>query len=92
MFNYFFRSINKSNKGFKLLSKMGWSEGNSLGKSGEGILEPVSTFKFFYSPYNIINFKRIKTGKYSFLIIKLYERNVVKYEDVILAKWTTIFL
>ncbi|XP_043464831.1 angiogenic factor with G patch and FHA domains 1 [Leptopilina heterotoma] len=34
-------SIAKDNKGFKLLSRMGWSEGQSLGKEGSGILEPV---------------------------------------------------
>lgn len=34
-------SISSENKGFKLLSKMGWSEGKSLGKSQEGIKEPV---------------------------------------------------
>lgn len=36
------RSIAKDNKGFKLLSKMGWSEGQSLGKDGDGRIEPVS--------------------------------------------------
>ncbi|CAL1681908.1 unnamed protein product [Lasius platythorax] len=35
-------SIAKDNKGFKILSKMGWSEGHSLGKGGDGITEPVS--------------------------------------------------
>ncbi|XP_011251924.1 angiogenic factor with G patch and FHA domains 1 isoform X1 [Camponotus floridanus] len=35
-------SIAKDNKGFKILSKMGWSEGHSLGKDGDGITEPVS--------------------------------------------------
>lgn len=34
-------SISSENKGFKLLSKMGWSEGKSIGKSQEGITEPV---------------------------------------------------
>ncbi|XP_017891349.1 angiogenic factor with G patch and FHA domains 1 isoform X2 [Ceratina calcarata] len=34
--------IAKDNKGFKLLSKMGWSEGQSLGKEGDGRTEPVS--------------------------------------------------
>jgi len=28
--------------GHKLLAKMGWKEGDSLGKSNAGILEPVS--------------------------------------------------
>ncbi|CAH1098538.1 unnamed protein product [Psylliodes chrysocephalus] len=35
------QSINKENKGFKLLAKMGWKEGQSLGKSGDGLLEPI---------------------------------------------------
>ncbi|XP_017758221.1 PREDICTED: angiogenic factor with G patch and FHA domains 1 [Eufriesea mexicana] len=35
-------SIAKDNRGFKLLSKMGWSEGQSLGKEGDGPIEPVS--------------------------------------------------
>ncbi|KAK9310078.1 hypothetical protein QLX08_000530 [Tetragonisca angustula] len=35
-------SITKDNRGFKLLSKMGWSEGQSLGKEGSGPTEPVS--------------------------------------------------
>lgn len=34
-------SISSDNKGFKLLSKMGWSEGKSIGKSQEGIKEPI---------------------------------------------------
>ena len=34
-------SISTDNKGFKMLSKMGWSEGKSIGKSQEGIKEPV---------------------------------------------------
>ncbi|KAL6428658.1 hypothetical protein ACFW04_007930 [Cataglyphis niger] len=34
-------SIAKDNKGFKILSKMGWFEGHSLGKDGDGITEPV---------------------------------------------------
>uniref|UniRef100_A0A6P7F3Z1 Angiogenic factor with G patch and FHA domains 1 isoform X1 n=1 Tax=Diabrotica virgifera virgifera TaxID=50390 RepID=A0A6P7F3Z1_DIAVI len=34
-------SINKENKGFKLLQKMGWKEGESLGKTGDGLIEPI---------------------------------------------------
>ncbi|XP_015609869.1 angiogenic factor with G patch and FHA domains 1 isoform X2 [Cephus cinctus] len=34
-------SIAKDNRGFKLLSKMGWSEGRSLGKDGDGRTEPL---------------------------------------------------
>ncbi|XP_076226464.1 angiogenic factor with G patch and FHA domains 1 isoform X2 [Nomia melanderi] len=33
-------SITKDNRGFKLLSKMGWTEGQSLGKEGDGRTEP----------------------------------------------------
>ncbi|XP_014609680.1 PREDICTED: angiogenic factor with G patch and FHA domains 1 [Polistes canadensis] len=35
-------SIAKDNRGFKLLSKMGWSEGRSLGKDGDGRTEPIA--------------------------------------------------
>jgi predicted component of type VI protein secretion system len=35
------QSIPSENKGFKLLSKMGWSTGESLGKNDSGIKEPV---------------------------------------------------
>ncbi|KAF2882120.1 hypothetical protein ILUMI_24042 [Ignelater luminosus] len=35
------QSISSDNKGFKLLSKMGWSEGQSLGKEGTGVLNPI---------------------------------------------------
>lgn len=34
-------SISSENKGFKMLAKMGWSEGASIGKSDTGIKEPV---------------------------------------------------
>lgn len=34
-------SIAKDNKGFKLLSKMGWNEGQSLGKNKDGRTEPI---------------------------------------------------
>lgn len=35
-------SIATSNKGFKMLAKLGWSEGQSLGKNDTGLKEPVS--------------------------------------------------
>ncbi|KAG5677819.1 hypothetical protein PVAND_007546 [Polypedilum vanderplanki] len=35
------QSISSENKGFKLLSKMGWNTGESLGKNDTGIKEPV---------------------------------------------------
>ncbi|GAB6019974.1 Angiogenic factor with G patch and FHA domains 1 [Chamberlinius hualienensis] len=34
-------AISQENKGFKMLQKMGWSSGQSLGKSVSGIVEPV---------------------------------------------------
>ncbi|XP_053684863.1 angiogenic factor with G patch and FHA domains 1 isoform X2 [Sabethes cyaneus] len=33
--------IGSENKGFKMLSKLGWSEGQALGKKEEGLLEPI---------------------------------------------------
>ncbi|XP_052795780.1 angiogenic factor with G patch and FHA domains 1-like isoform X1 [Mya arenaria] len=36
------RPITSSNVGHKLLSKMGWKEGESLGKDNSGIQEPIS--------------------------------------------------
>ncbi|XP_018322836.1 angiogenic factor with G patch and FHA domains 1 isoform X2 [Agrilus planipennis] len=35
------QSIKPNNIGFKMLSKMGWSEGQALGKEGSGISEPI---------------------------------------------------
>ncbi|XP_033634288.1 angiogenic factor with G patch and FHA domains 1-like [Asterias rubens] len=35
------RAISSTNLGHKLLSKMGWSEGQSLGKNDQGIKEPI---------------------------------------------------
>ena len=35
------RPIDETNRGFILLSKMGWSRGRGLGRSGDGITEPV---------------------------------------------------
>jgi len=35
-------AITEENVGHKMLAKMGWKEGDSLGKSNAGILEPVS--------------------------------------------------
>ena len=34
-------SIKSDNKGFKMLSKLGWAEGQSLGKRDQGIKEPI---------------------------------------------------
>lgn len=46
MMHFIYRSIAKDNRGFKLLSKMGWSEGQSLGKEGDGPIEPVSQSRY----------------------------------------------
>ena len=35
------KSIDPKNKGFKMLQKMGWSEGKGLGKESSGRLEPI---------------------------------------------------
>lgn len=34
--------IKEDNIGFKMLQKLGWSEGEGLGSSGSGILEPIN--------------------------------------------------
>ncbi|KAL5289387.1 AGGF1 family protein [Megaselia abdita] len=33
--------ISSNNKGFQMLSKLGWNKGTSLGKTTEGLLEPI---------------------------------------------------
>ena len=35
------KSIDQKNKGFKMLQKMGWSEGKGLGKESKGRIEPI---------------------------------------------------
>lgn len=45
------RSIASDNKGFKMLSKLGWNEGQSLGKNSDGILEPVRQFAAFLANF-----------------------------------------
>lgn len=34
--------IKEDNIGFKMLQKLGWSQGQGLGTNGEGIIEPVN--------------------------------------------------
>lgn len=40
LFDY--SEIASSNKGFKMLSQLGWQKGETLGKSNQGLLTPVS--------------------------------------------------
>jgi len=40
-----------------LLSKMGWSEGRSLGKDGDGRTEPVSSFFYYIIIFNLFKHK-----------------------------------
>ena len=34
--------LNAENVGFKMLQKFGWKEGQGLGKSNQGVVEPVN--------------------------------------------------
>ncbi|KAH8401663.1 hypothetical protein KR009_007206 [Drosophila setifemur] len=36
------REISSSNKGFQMLSKLGWQKGNTLGKTNAGLLAPIN--------------------------------------------------
>ncbi|KRX57988.1 Angiogenic factor with G patch and FHA domains 1 [Trichinella sp. T9] len=36
------RHVDSKNKGFKMLSKMGWKSGDGLGRKGDGIKEPIN--------------------------------------------------
>ena len=38
------RPIDSDNKGRKMLEKMGWKQGEGLGREGGGLKEPVSDF------------------------------------------------
>ncbi|GLH03636.1 Angiogenic factor with G patch and FHA domains 1 [Gryllus bimaculatus] len=40
--------IPSQNKGFQLLERMGWSQGQSLGKDGDGCTEPESNFDMLW--------------------------------------------
>ena len=41
-----FRPITEENVGRKMLEKMGWKEGEGLGREGAGRLEPVRIYAF----------------------------------------------
>lgn len=51
------QAISGSNKGHKLLQKLGWKSGEGLGKSQAGIVEPVSNVM-----YNICVYSRFSIG------------------------------
>lgn len=38
--------LKEDNIGFKMLQKLGWSEGQGLGSNGGGIVEPVNKYVF----------------------------------------------
>lgn len=40
-------SISTENKGFRMLKNLGWSEGQTLGKNQDGLLEPVNHENYF---------------------------------------------
>ena len=46
-FFHVFRPIKEENVGRKMLEKMGWKEGEGLGREGAGRLEPVRIYEFF---------------------------------------------
>ena len=67
-----FRPIKESNVGHKLLKKMGWSEGESLGKDNTGIQDPVSTVKRVYSNTSVIRFPVLSNVDFHALLTIFY--------------------
>ena len=47
-FFHVFRPIKEENVGRKMLEKMGWKEGEGLGREGAGRLEPVRIYECFF--------------------------------------------
>lgn len=44
---FIFSSMPQTNKGYQMLKKMGWKEGQMLGTTDSGLVEPVSKFISF---------------------------------------------
>ena len=49
--DYVENKLKNDNLGFKMLERMGWSEGKGLGQEGSGITAPIG--KYVYVMYNI---------------------------------------
>lgn len=45
--NFLQSEISNSNKGHKMLEKMGWKKGEGLGKDGSGMKDPVGLSHFY---------------------------------------------
>lgn len=91
-------NINSENKGFKMLSKMGWSQGQSLGKEGnQGILEPIPLLSNVgtsglgsggvadATSESNVDVEPSKPGKYKDMILKITQERFQK------AKTATVF-
>ena len=44
--DYVENKLTNENLGFKMLARMGWSEGKGLGQDGQGITAPVGKYEF----------------------------------------------
>ncbi len=89
------KKINANNIGYKLLQAMGWKEGKSLGKTNEGLLEPIKfdiKDKITNEPNKNYKGKNKKKSKNNFTLSsfksKLYnskenQKNIIKENDYI---------